>query len=194
MLGLALLLALTTQDDPQARQPLPREAVAVVGTIELTEPAALDAALRVAREALTVRQREEAGRVLSEVAPRWLPSFVRDRVLERAAARASRDDTLRILDRQDRIRDHGFGPSYQTTLWIAPVEGAGADLRRSIARDARTETKEFLAKCACIVALWGVLLVGVGWFDRLTRGYMTGRLRLLGGAVGLVAPTLLLLS
>ena len=41
-------------------------------------------------------------------------------------------------------------------------------------------------------AFWLVLAFGYAWLDRLSRGYMTGRLRLLGVLSGVAVPIVVL--
>jgi len=44
--------------------------------------------------------------------------------------------------------------------------------------------------CGGTVILWAALALLCGWLDRLTRGYMSGRLRLLFSGVGLGLPAI----
>ena len=39
-----------------------------------------------------------------------------------------------------------------------------------------------------VAASWTLLIVLLGWLDRLSRGYMTGRLRLVGLLGGVIVP------
>jgi hypothetical protein len=50
-----------------------------------------------------------------------------------------------------------------------------------------------VVKYGGIAVGWTALVVVLGWLDRLSRGYMTGRLRLVGVLGGLAVPTVLFL-
>ena len=47
-----------------------------------------------------------------------------------------------------------------------------------------------LLRGGAVAFAWATLALAVGWFDRLSRGYMTGRLRLLGVLLGVAVPAI----
>ena len=69
------------------------------------------------------------------------------------------------------------------------VEAAMTRLRRAVPRAAET----FAVKCAGVIGFWLVLGVVLGWIDRLSRGYMTWRLRAIGAIAGVSLPAVVLL-
>ena len=62
-------------------------------------------------------------------------------------------------------------------------------LRSTLQRLERTT----VVKYGGIAVGWTALAVLLGWIDRLSRGYMTWRLRLVGLLGGLAVPTVLFL-
>lgn len=180
----------TGADCPGEERPA---ALVVRGTVELSAGEA-DAA---ATALLGERARhvlEEQGRVLmAAAAPMWLPGFCREQVLRRWLGSTDATQMLRVVDRERDTRNHGsLGTSYRTALLVeADQHRLGnhlARLRRQIPRAADT----FALKCAGIAGFWAVLALAIGWLDRLSRGYMTWRLRLLGLLAGSAAPTVAL--
>lgn len=123
----------------------------------------------------------------------WLPDFVRERVVRHWTGEQMRRHELKVLDRDILVRDHGFGRSFQAFLLLDKVDPQSATKSRSLTRRLQREQKRFVMKCGGTVGWWGILAIFVLWIDRLTRGYMTGRLYTVGAMLGLVAPILLVI-
>jgi hypothetical protein len=168
----------------------PVDAVAVKGAAELT-PAAAHASARAAVDAhARLLWRERGERIAQELRPAWIPSAVCDRTVERFLGDRDLSGAMRVVDREDRAREHEFGSSWQTTLWVAEdeqaVEAGERGLRAALA-DLRGQALAFLAGASL---WWGLLAFLVGWLDRLSRGYMTARLSAIGVALGVSVPSL----
>lgn len=165
-------------------------AVAVRGEAELTPAAAYESATERAEAHLRAMWERRAARTVELRRPFWLPSIlVQDRV-DRWLADLPADQLVRVVDREDKERIHEFGNSYQTTLWVAEepdMVAAGEERLRSILRRLERTTA---VRYGGIVAGWALLAFLLGWLDRLSRGYMTGRLRLLGLACGTAFPVI----
>lgn len=163
-------------------------AVAVRGATELSASEAFQSARSAALEHADSVWRQRADRLAEQVRPIWLPQIFCDRAVTQWLARHAPERDLLVVDREDREREHEFGRSYQTTLWVAedPAEVARGEtqLRRELHR-ARTFA---VTLGGGTVGLWAVLAFLVGWVDRLSRGYMTGRLWTCALLVGATAP------
>ena len=165
-------------------------AVAVRGTTELSSAEAFETARAAAHEHLQARWRDRAQRLVVDQRPFWWPSMFAEQATRRWEARQSLADAMTIVDREDRVREHEFGRSYQTTLWIAEDPRTVERGERQLRRELQTAQRRTLVLSGATVALWALLAVSIGWIDRLSRGYMTGRLRCIGLLVGTVVPTL----
>ena len=169
------------------------DAVAVRGTPELSAREAFAAARDAAAAEGRSRWLRRSELIAEELRPAWIPHAVTDRALQRELERQDLAASLRVVDREDRSREHEFGTSWQTTLWVAEdqafVQRVESRLRRAML-DLRGHALAFLLGTA---GLWAVLAVAVGWFDRLSRGYMTTRLCALGIAFGVAVPSLVFL-
>jgi hypothetical protein len=166
------------------------DAALVRGSAELTPAAAFASAQDAAADYMRQIWRERGERIAREVRPVWLPVVVCEREVERFLESQDPRAQFAVVDREDRVREHEFGASYQTTLWVAENEGAAARGERKLrARVAalRTHAIAFLGGTA---AWWAALAFLVGWFDRLSRGYMTARLLFIASALGLLVPSL----
>ncbi len=175
----------------------PRPAVVTVeGSVELSEAEADASAIRRAREILSEDVRRRGAAVAGDSAPWWLPSLFVQREVERWE-RGAMPDEIQVLDRSCQERDHGFGRSYQTSLQLAPAQAsarANAEQDARLARRLTAAAKLFAAKCGGIAVFWGFLAFVTAWLDRVSRGYMTWRLRLIGLALGAtVAPVVFML-
>lgn len=200
MLALLMTVALVAQN-PHAGDSTPRtdrDAVAtgivVRGTVELSRGEADVAAQALVaergRQLLAVRGRTE----VEDSCPTWLPGFCRDQVLGRWLRTTDGAQVLRVVDRVQTEHDHGgIGTSYRTELTVRPdarqLDRSLSALRRQVVVGA----KRFATKSAAIVGYWVALALLVGWLDRLSRGYMTWRLRLLGAIAGTALPAVVLL-
>lgn len=179
----------------QAPQPSlsPAAAVAVKGETELSPAEALASAeLRVDEHVRDI-WRERAERTASRCRPFWLPEMLSDGTIRRWLAGLPVERLISRVDREDRERVHEFGNSYQTTLWIAEdqrmVERGEQRLRAELRKLERTTA----VKAGGVAASWVFLALLLAWLDRLSRGYMTGRLRTIGVLGGLLMPTALFL-
>lgn len=182
---LAMVLAV---DDGPAQAPL--DAVAVRGAAELTPAAALASAHAAVDAHARSLWRERSERITEELRPAWVPAAVCDRAVDRFLHAYDPAGTMRVVDREDRAREHEFGSSWQTTLWVAEdakaVEAGERGLREAILA-LRGQALAFLLGTSF---WWGLLAFLVGWLDRLSRGYMTARLSTIGVALGLSVPSL----
>ncbi len=167
--------------------------LSVRGSVELT-PAAADAAAGTLVEERARTLLEDRGRgLMARVAPCWFPAFCRDQLLRRWLLGCDPETALRVIDRERVEHDHGsLGTSYRTALVVESDEQTLGKhlsrLRRQIPRAAET----FAVKCGAIAGFWALLGIVIGWLDRLSRGYMTWRLRLLGLIAGSAAPAVAL--
>lgn len=190
MLSLLALLALSAQRataDVAASPFLPPTVVR--GTVELSEQAADAAAWDHLLERVSVDVRTRAERVISAGAPAWFPGFCRDQLVDGWIAGLDLRQCLRVTDRMRQPRDHGsLGQSFRTTL-TAEVDDRRVDQALAgLQRKLRSAARGFLTKCAAVFGSWICLAGLVGWLDRQSRGYMTGRLRLLAILAGVLVP------
>lgn len=184
----ALLVTCLAAVAPQGPRAGFAEAVAVRGEPELTPAAALSSARRKAAEHVLEQWRRRAELALGVERPFWLPEILAEPHVRRWLADLPVDRMVVQVDREDRERVHEFGNSYQTTLWIAEdprtVDKHESRLRSQLRHLERTVAVRY----GGVVAVWVLLGLGIGWLDRLSRGYMTGRLRLLGVLAGTAVP------
>lgn len=162
-------------------------AVKFTGEVELTPADAFDSARACAEDGVRERLESEARALADAASPAWLPNFVAELEVRRWAEHELRHRSLEILDRRDVVRDHGFGKSFQTHLLVERYEPSARD-RGGLQHRLRRAGQLFLAKCGGTLALWGALVVLFWWLDRLSRGYMSWRLRFAAIVVGLVVP------
>ena len=193
MLAVMLLVSLT--QGPQGESGAAASAGFVVeGSLELTRAEAEAAALRAAHDEVRLRNTEFGQEVAGRCAPFWLPGFVVDREVASWTEQAGVRD-LRVLERATEVRRYSYGDAYQTTLRVAAgngaeVSGGGTGLERRL----HSVGKEFLVKCGGVAAWWGLLALLSSWLDRLSRGYMTWRLRLLALGLAIAALPVVLLT
>jgi hypothetical protein len=201
MFAATLALLLTVQDPTPkpwvdaGLDPRRPEAVVVTGTAELTARESYDSAIAQARDSVLERWQNWAERELDQEAPFWWPTFYRDRTLRewQTELQPRIREGLRVLDREDRVRDHGFGKSYQTSLLVHEDPGIARAVERRLDSRIRYNNKMLAAKSGGIVLFWGLVSLLTAWLDRLSRGYMTWRLRLTAMALGIVVPVAVLL-
>jgi hypothetical protein len=166
------------------------DAVVVRGDAELDPAAAFASARRKAEEHVRGLWSERAERAIDAQRPFWMPDLIAREAVRRWLVDLPVEQIVRCVDRQDREREHEFGNSYQTTLWVAEEPRLVQQGERQLKRELRRLEQTTAVKYGSVVAGWVVLFVLVGWFDRLSRGYMTGRLRLLGLLCGVAFPAL----
>jgi hypothetical protein len=182
----ALLTACLACVAPQAQDAI--AAVAVRGDAELSPAGAFASARNRVDEHVRGLWRERAERAVAAQRPFWLPALLADEAVRRWLADLPVAQMVAVVDRQDREREHEFGSSWQTTLWVAEDAQrlhSGEQRLRGVLRRLERET---LYRFGGIAAGWTVLVVVIGWLDRLSRGYMTGRLQLAGLCAGVAVP------
>src|SRR5688572_25657484 len=113
----ALLTTLLSCSAPQ--EPLATAAVAVRGDTELSPAAAFASARTKVDDHVRQVWQQRAERTVARQRPFWLPSLVTDEAVRRWLADLPVDQMVQVVDREDREREHDFGNSYQTTLWVA---------------------------------------------------------------------------
>ena len=187
---LTLLLSLTFAAPlPQGSQAVPA-AVAVRGEAELSPASAFASAQRKVDEHVRSLWQERAERAVVDQRPFWLPELLADAAVRRWLADLPLQQAVQLVDREDRERAHEFGSSYQTTLWVAEDARATQRLENRLRGVLKQLERSTAVRLGGIVASWTGLLIVLGWIDRLSRGYMTGRLRLVGLLGGAAAPVL----
>lgn len=168
-------------------------ATVVKGTAELDLAAAYETAHREAVLSLRQRYEDRAEQIVGDIAPAWLPSLITDKTVRRWLARMDLPREVRVLDRSDRERHHEFGSSYQTSLLVVDDPELLERATSRLGRDLRRAEREFLARSGGTLGFWVILALGAFWLDRLSRGYMTGRLTFLALATGVAVPVVLFL-
>ena len=200
MLALTLALTMLAQSPQEMKSWVDQDGDAdrpnahvVSGMPELTPKEAWDSANARVREQRQERLVEAGRRYLEREAPAWLPDFVGNRVLREWCTEQGSRPSDEILDRDLLVRDHDFTRSYQGFLLVEERRGLVNASPRSLERKLRSAQGAFIRRCGATCMFWGLLALGAWWLDRLTRGYMTVRLRLLALAGGVVGPVLIML-
>ncbi|MBL8728815.1 MAG: hypothetical protein JNM25_10320 [Planctomycetes bacterium] len=188
---LSVSLALVS---PQGPNVVGADAVAVRGDTELSPAEAFASARRRAEDHVREQWAERAAHALDLRRPFWLPQVLADRAVQTWLADLPVDECLRLVDREDRERTHEFGNSYQTTLWVAEEPRSVKQGERELRQRLRDLERATAVKFGGIAAAWTLLVAAIAWLDRLSRGYMTGTLRLLGLLVGGALPVFLFLG
>lgn len=178
---------------PQGPALASAEAVAVRGDTELTPAEAFASARHRAEDHIREQWQQRAERALAARRPFWLPEPLAARAVQTWLADLPVESCLRLVDREDRERTHEFGNSFQTTLWVAEEPRSVQVGERELRRRLQTLERTTALKYGGTVGAWAVLVLAIAWLDRLSRGYMTGTLRLLGLAAGAAVPALLFL-
>jgi hypothetical protein len=165
----------------------------ISGPPELSREEAWVAAQRNAFEDHANRVREVADVQAAAISSKWLPEFVRERVVTEWARKRLARAEPKILDREFIVRDHGFGLSYQAVLLLDGVNQKTLRKRSGLADLLADEEQRFVVKFGGMLGLWGLLALVMTWIDRLTRGYMTKRLYAIGALLALIGPACLVL-
>ena len=187
---LATLLALSLVSvAPQQPVAALAAAVAVRGDAELDPATAFASARRKAETHVRDRWRERAHRTF-EQRPFWLPELLTDAAVRRWLAELPLQQLVQVVDREDRQREHEFGSSYQTTLWVAEDPRQQQRGEQRLRHELRRLERTTAVKAGGVAAGWTVMIVLLAWLDRLSRGYMTGRLRCVGLLAGLAMPAI----
>jgi hypothetical protein len=163
-------------------------AVAVRGDAELSPAAAFASARTRVEDHVRELWRDRAERALERQRPFWLPAVLADEAMRRWLADLPVAQMVEVVDREDREREHSFGSSYQTTLWVAEDPRQHQRSEQRLRHELRRLERTTAYKYGGVAMGWTVLLVALGWLDRLTRGYMTGRLRAVGLLAGAAVP------
>ncbi len=186
---LAALLSLCLAN-PLPQDPATALAVAVRGDAELTPAAALASARQKVDGHVRGLWEDRARQADAATRPFWVPEALAEVAIRRWLADLPVEQLARCVDREDKERDHEFGSSYQTTLWVAEDVRVAQRSELRLRQELRQLERRTAIKYGGIAASWIGLVVLLGWVDRLSRGYMTGRLRCVG-LFGLIAvPTI----
>lgn len=176
---LAALLSLCLASVPP-QEPDPAMAVAVRGAAELSPAAALASARHAVEEHVRRVWEERARRAEAAARPFWVPEVLSEQALRRWLAGLPVDRLTKCVDREDKEREHEFGSSYQTTLWVAEDARMVQRNEQRLRDELRHLERRTAVQYGAIAAGWIGIAVLLGWIDRLSRGYMTGRLRCVG--------------
>lgn len=165
-------------------------AVAVRGDAELDPAAALASAQTKVEDHVRSLWRGRAERAVANQRPFWLPELLTDAAVRRWLAELPLQQLVQVVDREDRQREHDFGSSYQTTLWVAEDPRQQQRGEQRLRHELRRLERTTAVKAGGVAAGWTVMIVLLAWLDRLSRGYMTGRLRCVGLLAGLAMPAI----
>ena len=199
LLTVALFFCLQTPQEikpwvAQGQDPTSANAYTLSGTTELSAHEAWSSVTQRVVDDQRERLRDLAAKQAEATGSWWLPRCFRERAVQSWAEEQLRRYKPRVLDRELQTREHGgIGRSYQAFLLLEDVDAGTVTRTRGLARSLEREERRFLARCGGTVGLWGLLALVLGWIDRITRGYMTGRLWLIGGLLGLCGPIALVL-
>jgi hypothetical protein len=175
---------------PQELAVMPSAAVAVRGDAELSPAAAFASAQSRVEAHVRGLWLGRAERAVHNQRPFWLPAFLTEATVRRWLADLRAENLVQLVDREDREREHEFGSSYQTTLWVAEDARAVTKGEQRLRGELRRLERTTAIKYGGIAVSWTMLALLIGWLDRLSRGYMTGRLRLVGLLGGLAVPAI----
>lgn len=167
--------------------------VPVEGRVELS-PSAADASAR--ERAVDEVRRELARRGASAVAasrPIWMPHLVAEKVVADWMRRLPAERAVEVVDAVRESHDHGGYLSYRTTLHVTTDRTAMQRMLNDLRRRIDDGGERFAWLLGGTAGLWAVLALAYGWVDRLTRGYMPWRLRVVCVGMGLAGPGIALL-
>ena len=134
---------------------------------------------------------ERAARERSENhGPAWLPAALAEREIDGWLRGLSVDRTVEIVDRYREQHDHGDYTSFQTHLLVRPDADRRASALGRLDRALAHSAHRLGWFAGGSLGLWGLLAFAWMWIDRLTRGYMTGRLAALCVGMGVAAPSM----
>lgn len=168
-------------------------AVAVRGDTELSPAEALASAKLRVDEHVRSLWVERAKRAATRQQAFWMPDLLLDQAVARWLVDLPVQRLVKQVNRDDRERVHEFGNSYQTTLWIAEDKELVQHGERRLRDELRRFERTTAVKVGGVAAGWVILALLLGWLDRLSRGYMTGRLRAIGILTGVLMPATLFL-
>ncbi|MSR37570.1 MAG: hypothetical protein EXS02_01850 [Planctomycetes bacterium] len=190
MIALVLTLMSLLQDPKPNAARMAIDAVAVIGTPELDVASAFQAAQQQVHAQMQERWLMRAKPLIAEMSPFWVPTMLAEKTILQWGQSEQAMTGMCVVDREDRRREHEFGSSFQTTLWVREeplqiTKGEG-QLRSALSR----LNHRLLMTSGGTVVFWAMLAMGIGWLDRLSRGYMTGRLQMAGLLLGSTIPAL----
>jgi hypothetical protein len=185
---LSMSLAVPLPQGPHAMPGSATAAVAVRGDTELSPASAYASARRQVDEHVRSVWQERAERTIVQQRPFWLPEPLAEAAVRRWLAELPVEQAVQLVDREDREREHEFGSSYTTTLWVAEDARTTQRLEQRLRRVLSQLERGTAVRLGGVAASWTLLIVLLGWLDRLSRGYMTGRLRLVGLLGGVIVP------
>lgn len=188
----AILVASSDCQDPVAAS----VRVRALGTVEISEAEADRAARSRLVERLAMDLERRASLVVTHAAPGWWPRWASDAVVHEWLAKVDVGALLSEENLQRVEYDHGtLGSSYRSEASASLDENKIARQIAGLRSLVRGRTRAMITKSLAVGASWVAVGLGVAWLDRLSRGYMTARLRWLGAAAGLVvACTLIFLA
>lgn len=189
LLSFCVSMPAVQQDGP----PSISSAVAVRGDTELSPAAALASAKARADEHVRTVWRDRAERAAARRRPFWMPTALVDGAVDRWLADLPVADLVAHVDREDKERVHEFGNSYQTTLWIAERPASVEQGEQRLRGELRDLEHVTALKASGVAGGWLALALLLTWLDRLSRGYMTGRLVAIGLLGSVVLPGALFL-
>ena len=173
----------------------PGRTMVVEGELELTRSDAEASALERARDAHRTQLRERADRIASSAIPFWMPQMFAQPTIDRWIGDLERSAPLQVLDSDTEELSYSYGKAFRSSVTVARVHRDGLSKQEArLERRLGEVGKLLLAKCGVTAIVWGLLAFVCSWFDRLTRGYMTGRLRLIALAMGIAVPGILMLA
>ncbi len=189
MLLVSCLLGLCLQGVEPVDQNLAGSLV-ITGSPELSREAARASARSHAKAQLNSNLQVAAVNYLQHNPQGYLPESRVSAVLEQWCWQETQQWQPTILKAQMEVRDHRFGQSYQEELLLKGIE---AELPAALARlqgQMASARYWFFGK-------WGAVLMGLTatgvlgfWLDRMTRGYMTGRLALLFSGLAMAGSSI----
>ncbi|MGE0143242.1 MAG: hypothetical protein AB7I19_06595 [Planctomycetota bacterium] len=165
----------------------------VEGPVELSPNAADAAAIEVAAEQVRGELLGKAVGLARRVKQIWVPELVADQLARDWVARQEPMRLVEVTDRARVVKDHGSFTSYRTNLELRPLERVLERGLHGLAGEVQRRGLALGAFAGGTLGLWLLLTLVYGWLDRITRGYMPWRLRVLCGGMGVALPGIALL-
>lgn len=178
---------------PVMPEPAVTNAATVVGDIELSRGEAVHGAITAARDMRLGRLRERGQELAERFAPFWLPSFAMQGEVDEWVARVERKSPLAVAREETEVFNYSYGEAFRTTLHVDNGMNIDHDSERQMQQGIQQLARLLMTKVGGIAFFWGLLAFLSAWFDRLTRGYMSWRLRFMAVSLGIVVPAVVLL-
>ena len=185
-----ILIACSAHQAPQVSM---GSAVDIHGDTELSSADALASAELRVDEHIRSLWEERAKRTALRQSPVWMPQMLTDNVIRRWLVDLPVQRLVKQVNRDEKERVHEFGNSFQTTLWIVEDQEMVRTGRLRLRAELDRLALSTVAKAGGVAVVWAFLALLLSWLDRLSRGYMTGRLRAVGALGGLLMPIALFL-